>query len=208
VAEERTANVGRPRRFAPETEVNLILDAALAVMRRNGYEDISVADILEEAGLSTRSFYRHFESKDDLVLVMYRRNAEGAAQRLTDRVARAGSPAEGLTAWLDEILSFGYDRRKAERMALLGSAGVRRAAGYLAEERNARHLLVAPLVGVLEAGQLAGAFPAAEPERDAHTIYAIVFEALEWARVTEPRPTRAESLAHCRRFAVGALAGG
>jgi len=42
----------------------------------------SVADILDEAQLSTRAFYRHFDSKDALLRAMYRRDAESVARRL------------------------------------------------------------------------------------------------------------------------------
>jgi AcrR family transcriptional regulator len=183
----------------------MIEDAALAVMRRNAYEDISVGDILREAQLSTRSFYRHFRSKDDLVLAMYRRNAEAAAERLAVRSGRPGPPAARLEAWIEEILSFRYDRRKAERMALLGSPGVRRAAGYLDEERNARALLVGPLVEVLRAGLEEAAFTTVDPVRDAFTVLAIVFDALEWVGRTDPRPSAADALAHCLRFVMGGL---
>jgi AcrR family transcriptional regulator len=41
-----------------------------------------VADILNEADLSTRSFYRHFASKDQLLCALFRREAEAAAARL------------------------------------------------------------------------------------------------------------------------------
>ena len=58
------ARTGRPRRFESEDELRILLDAALAVMERNGYVDANVAEILREANLSTRSFYRHFESED------------------------------------------------------------------------------------------------------------------------------------------------
>jgi AcrR family transcriptional regulator len=57
-------SVGRPRRFEPQDELRLLFEATLAVMQRNGYADVAVADILAEAGMSTRSFYRHSESKD------------------------------------------------------------------------------------------------------------------------------------------------
>ncbi len=53
------ASAGRPRRFEPADELRRLFDAALVVMQRNGYADVAVADILAEAGLSTRSFYRH-----------------------------------------------------------------------------------------------------------------------------------------------------
>jgi AcrR family transcriptional regulator len=159
-----------------------------------------------EAGLSTRSFYRSFQSKDDLVLAMYRHNAEDAAERLAARAGAAGSPGHRLSAWIDEILSFAYDPRKAERMALLSSPGVRRAVGYLDEERNARRLFAAPLVEVLDAGRADGTFHTTDSGRDAHSVLAVVLEALAWSRVEDPRPTSSDALAHCLRFVHGALA--
>ena len=89
------ASVGRPRRFEPQDELRLLFEATLAVMQRNGYADVAVADILAEAGMSTRSFYRHFESKDQLLCALYRHEAEQVAERLTARVARGGQPARG-----------------------------------------------------------------------------------------------------------------
>ena len=60
-------SAGRPRRYEAADEIEMIVHAALAVMERNGYQDAAVAEILSEAGLSTRSFYRHFQSKDELL---------------------------------------------------------------------------------------------------------------------------------------------
>ena len=74
-----TPRAGRPRRFESEDELRILLDAALVVMERNGYTDAAVADILREADLSTRSFYRHFESKDQLLSALFRREADAAA---------------------------------------------------------------------------------------------------------------------------------
>ena len=55
---------GRPRLYEPDAERDLILAAALDVLRRNRGEEATVADILQEAGLSTRAFYRHFQTKE------------------------------------------------------------------------------------------------------------------------------------------------
>jgi AcrR family transcriptional regulator len=169
--------VGRPRRFDAADEVRLIFDAAFAVMERNGYQDVAVADILAEAGISTRSFYRHFGSKDELLRAMYRREAEAATARLEARVAEAGSPRAGLEAWIDEVLSYGSHRVKARRAAVLGSAGTMRAEGYADEMAHAAQLLVAPLVAVLDEGRADGSFPDADPEADADMIQAIVWRA-------------------------------
>jgi len=164
------ARTGRPRRFESEDELRLLLDAAMVVMGRNGYVDASVADILNQANLSTRSFYRHFESKDQLLCALYRREAENAATRLNAKVNAAPSPRAALDAWIDEILSLGQNRAKAARVRVLGSPGAMRAAGYGEETRHASKLLMAPLEALLAAGAVDGSFPLADPPADADLI--------------------------------------
>lgn len=44
-----------------------ILEAAADLIRTNGIEGTTVAQVMEEAGMTHGGFYRHFESKDDLV---------------------------------------------------------------------------------------------------------------------------------------------
>ena len=171
------ASPGRPRRFEAAEEIELIFNAAFEVMRRNDYQEVTVADILAEAGMATRSFYRHFGSKDELLCAMYRRDAERAAGRLTARVESAGSPREALEAWVDEILSFGFNRARARRAAVLGSPGAMRAQGSSEEARHAGALLTAPLVSILDRGRKDGAFPRAEPKSDARMITAFTLDA-------------------------------
>src|SRR5690606_10853484 len=152
-------------RYDEETERRMIFDAALVVLRRNDYQDVSVADILTEAGISTRSFYRHFASKDQPVCALFRRDAERAAQRLVARVHDAPTPLAGLEAWIDEILGFSFEVGKARRVAVLGTPGAMRADGYAEEAAHASQLMLAPLLEVLEAGRADGSFPSADPLR-------------------------------------------
>jgi AcrR family transcriptional regulator len=172
-------SAGRPRRFEPADELRRLFDAALVVMERNGYADaaVAVADILAEAGLSTRSFYRHFESKDQLLCALYRREAERAADRLSARVSAAATPLAALDSWIDEIMSLGFHRRKAARVAVLGSPGAMRAEGYADESRHAAKLLVAPLEELLAAGRRDGTFPLADPPADAPLIQSVTWAA-------------------------------
>ena len=122
-------------------------------MERNGYVDAAVADILREADLSTRSFYRHFESKDQLLCALFRREAEAAAAAPQRQGRGAADPRAALDAWIDEILSFGHHRTKAARVAVLGSPGAMKAEGYAEEMRHASRLLMAPLEALLAAGR-------------------------------------------------------
>ena len=195
---------GRPRRFEAEDELRLLLDAALTVMERNGYVDAAVADILREADLSTRSFYRHFESKDQLLCALYRREAEAAAARLQAKVDAAGDPRAALDAWIDEILSFGHHRTKAARVEVLGSPGAMRAEGYAEETRRAAMLLMAPLRTLLAAGVADGSFPLADPDADAPLVQSVVWAAAGLNPTREKLP-RAEASRQVRSFCERAL---
>ena len=46
-----------------------ILDASIELFRENGFGGVSVEDITKKSGTSVGSFYHHFESKDELVLI-------------------------------------------------------------------------------------------------------------------------------------------
>ncbi len=200
-----TPRTGRPRRFESEDELRILLDAALEVMGRNGYVDASVAEILSEANLSTRSFYRHFESKDQLLCALYRREAENAAARLNAKVDAAPNPRAALDAWIDEILSLGRHKAKAARVRVLGSAGAMRADGYAEETRHASKLLMAPLEALLAAGVADGSFPLADPSVDASSIRAVVWSA---AGLTPPRDwpaSRVDVARQVRSFCARAL---
>jgi AcrR family transcriptional regulator len=196
---------GRPRRFEAADELERLLDAGFAVMARNGYQDAAVADILTEAGLSTRSFYRHFESKDQLLCALYRREAELAAARLTAKVLAAPTPLAKLDAWIDEIMTFGHVRAKAARVAVLGSPGAMRAEGYREETRHAGKLLLAPLLGLLEEGLKDGTFPWADPANDALLVQSAAGLAAGLNPLGELPKSRREAFLVVRSFCLRAL---
>lgn len=44
-----------------------IFNAAKRILKKSGYEQLSIKNICEEAGVSNGSFYHHFKTKDDLL---------------------------------------------------------------------------------------------------------------------------------------------
>jgi AcrR family transcriptional regulator len=203
-AVSETGRVGRPRRFAGDVERQLIMDAGLRVMTGNGYIDAAVSDVLVEAGVSTRAFYRHFDTKDALVLALFRRDAEAVGRLLQEATDAAESPLDALDAWIDGFLDLFYEPRRARRTALFAAAAVRRAEGYHEEMARTQDLLRAPLIDVLRRGQASGVLRSAESDHDARTILAIA------SSIAEPVgnrrfPERAQARAHLVRFCWPAL---
>jgi len=167
-------SVGRPRHYDEATERELVFEAAYRVLRDHSDKGLTIADVLSEAGVSTRSFYRHFSSKDELLCAMYYRDAERAAARLTARLADAPTPTDAVRRWIDEIFGFRVGQR-AERINVLGSITANRAEGSETIAERSQALLHAPLATAIAAGAAAGTFTSTRPESDAEMIAAVVF---------------------------------
>jgi len=176
------------------------------VLQRSGGEEATVADILDESGLSTRAFYRHFETKEDVIRALYRRDSESFGKHLRRRIAGA-PPRKGLELWMNEALGLAYDRRRAERVSALSSPMVQRVVAGSEEQRLGLGMLMQPLRDVIVAGLANGDFPAAQPDRDVLTIGAMAFDVVAWARTGRMTLTRRQAVDHLLRFALPALEG-
>jgi TetR/AcrR family transcriptional repressor of nem operon len=74
----------KSKQEAAETRRRIII-AAAAEFRRNGITDTSNSDLMAAAGLTHGGFYRHFESKDELVVEA----CDAAVRSMVDTFAAA-----------------------------------------------------------------------------------------------------------------------
>jgi AcrR family transcriptional regulator len=194
-----------PQRERYEREVELLVGSALRVLRRKGYAAATVADVLEEAELSTRAFYRHFHSKEELFLAVFERDSVESSRRMQKRLAPLPGPRARLLAWIDEVLSLAYDRPRARRTRTLANQASGLRSAYPSEFVAIERAVYEPLVAVLEEGCADGSFPAAHPEEDARSIHAVTW-GLAQAQLGGGGPPDLESArAHVLRFCLPAL---
>src|ERR1700761_2429239 len=59
-----------------------IVDSAARMLRKSGYDGVSVADIMREAGLTHGGFYAHFADRDALVIEAMQTATEQSAKVL------------------------------------------------------------------------------------------------------------------------------
>src|SRR5215510_9260144 len=95
---------------ASDDDRGCIIDAAYSCLSAPHSGPIPVAAILQRAGVSTRAFYRHFESKDELFLALLRQESDALADRL-DRIVEQvlGDPVDQLKAWIGGMFSWMHD---------------------------------------------------------------------------------------------------
>lgn len=78
-----------------------ILRTAAKRLREKGLEAVAIADVMKEVGLTVGGFYKHFDSRDDLVIEALRAASwQGPVQS-----GDAGEPSVSLAGFIDEYLS-------------------------------------------------------------------------------------------------------
>jgi AcrR family transcriptional regulator len=156
------------------TERQRIIDAAYRCLDRSSGNSASINEILDEAGLGTRAFYRNFDTKHDLLLEMFRRDREAVLAELRQIVARAPSPIEALRQWMTHMFAIISDPRKRKRLAIFYSEEMRRTPGYTRELELFATAEEAALAAILHQGRVSGIFTACSPESDARSMRAVL----------------------------------
>jgi AcrR family transcriptional regulator len=173
-----------PQREAQyESERKAIVRAAYRLIGRAG-NSVSVQEILDDAGLSTRAFYRHFASKDELVLSMYRTDNERVASALWAATKAEADPWDGLRAWVELSLSVAFDEGRESHSRVLGSNEARSAPGWNREFLDGVERSLSSLEAVIERGVREGRFVTPSPTDDAKILFGATqnFVSLRMAR--------------------------
>ncbi|ATO13269.1 TetR family transcriptional regulator [Micromonospora sp. WMMA2032] len=97
-----TTGQARRRSDARRNE-QALLDAAAAVFVASGVE-APVRDIAAAAGVGVGTVYRHFPTRADLVVAVYRHQVEACAEAGPTCLAEAQSPHAALTGWIDRFV--------------------------------------------------------------------------------------------------------
>ncbi|MBZ6079944.1 MULTISPECIES: TetR/AcrR family transcriptional regulator [Streptomyces] len=95
----------RPKRADARRNEKTLLDAAAAVFVRSGVE-APVRDIAAEAGVGTATIYRHFPTRADLIIGVYRHQVEACAEAGPALLASSPTPYAALVSWVDRFVDF------------------------------------------------------------------------------------------------------
>ncbi|MGP4057156.1 TetR/AcrR family transcriptional regulator [Mycobacterium sp. 4D054] len=156
-----------------------IITAAYRCLAEPHSGPVPVSAILRGAGVSSRAFYRHFLSKDDLFLALLQQECE-AVVAAVDAVADAavGTPTDQLAAWIAAVFDLVVDPQQRLQLTVIDSEEVRAARGYRELRERFHADRERSLSEILRRGRHDGSFPLTEPEIDAVAINAVVSRVL------------------------------
>ena len=103
--DEETARTPARKRADARRKEQALLDAAAAVFVSAGV-DAPVRDIAAAAGVGMGTIYRHFPTRADLVIAVYRHQVEACAAAGPALLASNSSPHVALTRWVDLFVDF------------------------------------------------------------------------------------------------------
>ncbi len=120
-----------PRETVAEHQRERLFKAMVEAVNERGFVATTISDLVTRAGISRRSFYEHFQNKEECLLATYDTIVEHLQRRLIVAVASAASWPEQLEAFLRELFEAAGDRPDRARlvcveMGAAGAVGVQR----------------------------------------------------------------------------------
>src|ERR1700757_5311877 len=83
-----------------------LLERAAGLFLRDGYDNVSLNDLIADAGVSKGAFYHWFPSKDALITALAERSARDQVAAIEDAIDRCGGSALDR---LNALLQAGFD---------------------------------------------------------------------------------------------------
>jgi AcrR family transcriptional regulator len=179
-------------------EVRRLLDAAFSVMRRTGSVSPRVSEIVGEAGLSNQAFYRHFSSKDELLVAVLDDGLQQLVDYLGHVMGKADTPLGRVRRWVEGILAQAVDAQAASSTRPFVVNSLRLRDQFRDEVQRSDERLKAPLRAAL------AEVPTADPARDTEAIYQLAMGRMHSFVLQGERPARRD-VEHIVEFAIRGL---
>jgi AcrR family transcriptional regulator len=114
-----------PREQVAADQRERLFEATIKAIDERGFVASTISDLVANAGVSRRSFYEHFQNKEECLLATY----DALIERLTARIVEAYDPKQEWTAQIEAIVRALFeaasDRPDAARLIAveMGAAG-------------------------------------------------------------------------------------
>ncbi|MHA3700819.1 TetR/AcrR family transcriptional regulator [Jatrophihabitans sp. YIM 134969] len=197
---QRALATARRERAATTKARDRILTTADRLFYGEGIQAVGVQRVVEEAEVTRVTFYRHFPSKDDLVLAYLdarAKRAHAAVGRILE--AHAGDPRRALEVWAQAVVDDGViDEYR-------GCTFVNAAAEYGDGQHPVRRAAIAQRTWVKDTtAQLLREAGHPDPDAAARTLLALRTGFVFAAGLEDPPEGARDFLAACRRVVDGA----
>lgn len=182
-----------------------ILTVAEELLTAHGYNSLTIDKIVGRANLAKGTFYQHFKSKEELVLVLLRRDLVGAERKIEDALAAGAPPLEVLQSVVETSAQW-FERNPHLVQAAVWQSATKAPLGWPAGQPSSRRLMELALRVAQEAGLVRADIPAADLAQMLGVLYIPAIGA--WLADPSGPSLTARLLLTLRVFLEGAGRGG
>jgi AcrR family transcriptional regulator len=158
-------------RQQPSPPAERLLRALAAAVAEKGYRDTRIADIVQRAKTSQRTFYEHFDGKEDAMVAALDSGSSQMLAAALPAFRRGGSWQQAVHDTQEAMLHFAAEEPEYGRLGAVGMYG----AGTRALEQ--RELVTEGMEGLLQPGyEVAEGVPPIVAEAIGGALYALLYD--------------------------------
>jgi AcrR family transcriptional regulator/DNA-binding MarR family transcriptional regulator len=120
---QRLEQDGLPRGHVTEIQRARMLSAAVEAIEENGYARLTVAQVINRAKVSRKTFYDLFVDREDCFLAVFERTLDQIRARVVEAYAQESSWREGVRAGLAALLIFIDEEPELARLCIVDALG-------------------------------------------------------------------------------------
>jgi TetR/AcrR family transcriptional regulator, transcriptional repressor for nem operon len=190
--------MGHSKASKANTHARLV-EAAAARFKERGVDGISLSDLMKELELTHGGFYRHFDSRDELVTEALELALTQTGQAMRERLFDGGR--SNLAAFVDFYLDEAHRDQRATGCAVAALAGdaARKSADVQAQFREQIERNLEALSEALGPGSGPASGSAEESRATALLVLSALYGALTMARAVGDSPLSREVLRTVRK---------
>ncbi len=192
------------RRNAYQEEVTRLVQASFKLIRESGNLEPKVSEIVAEAGLSNQAFYKHFRSKDELLLAVLEEGSNLLKGYLEHRMEKANTPEQKIRHWVDGMLAQVVNEEAASATRPFSLSRSRLSELFPAEVMASEAQLTGVLQEAIQEAIDSGYMPKADAERDAEVINNMVMGWIE-RKMAVAQPPKVADVEHLIEFVISGL---
>ena len=159
-------------RLSPDERRQAIIDATLAVARRQGLGATTVRDVATEMGTSSGLIHHYFASMDEVLAAAFEHAAGGDLAKARAAIDAAGGPAAQLDAFIESYAPVQADWTMQLWLDAWAEAARRPALQAVSRRLNLEWQSL--VRGVIERGVAGGVFTTDDPEAAAWRLLSVL----------------------------------
>ncbi len=181
------------RRAAYAEEVGRFVAAGFSLVRKSGQLELRVSEVVSAAGLSNHAFYKHFRSKDELLVTLLDDGIRQLSSYLRHRMETVSSPRQRIRRWIEGMCEQALNARAAAATRPFALGRGRLAERFPDEVADSERRLSALVQRAIADAAEAGELPRADAEHDAALLYDLAMGWMQRKLAQPEPPSRAEA---------------